>query len=350
MLTVTLADLRMRARQFTIAVVGATLVLSMALIMAGLSGGFRAEGARTVAEVHADGFVLPAGIGGPFGTQADLPPSLLTAVRHSPGVTAADPLVILPSGTEYSNGRQIDAHLIGVRVHGMGAPQVTAGRPLRQPGDAVADTMTGLALGQPFTEAGRRFTVVGHVSGLSYFAGTPSIYVSIQDAQSAVFHGRPDLTSIAVRGIPRAVPPGMRFMTNAEARADLLNPEKNGLTSIDVIRDFLWLVAMVIIGAVVYLSALERRRDFAVLKAIGSSTRWLYGGMALQASFIALLSGVLAIVVEPLLATLIPMRLAVSPAARGLMPVVALVIGMGASLSGLRQVVRADPALAFGGA
>ena len=58
------SDLRMRSRQFAIAVLGATLVFAMALVMAGLSGSFRAETRRTVAAVGADYFVVPAGTGG----------------------------------------------------------------------------------------------------------------------------------------------------------------------------------------------------------------------------------------------------------------------------------------------
>ena len=43
MVTVTLADLAYRYRQFLIAVVGAGVVMAMALLMAGLVGGFGAE-------------------------------------------------------------------------------------------------------------------------------------------------------------------------------------------------------------------------------------------------------------------------------------------------------------------
>ena len=137
-------------------------------------------------------------------------------------------------------------------------------------------------------------------------------------------------------------------MTPAQARTDLIRPVGNGLRSLDVVTVFLWLVAVVIIGAVVYLSALERRQDFAVLKAIGSSARWLYGGLAMQAGAVAAASGLLAMLLEPLLGRLIPMALATPTRDLLLLLPVAIVIGLVASLSGLRQVVRADPALAFG--
>ena len=348
MWTVTLADLRMRSRQFAIAVVGATLVFAMALLMAGLSGSFRAEAARTVNSVGADAFVVRAGGGGPFTSPADLDGRLLEQVRREPGVSKADPLVVQPSQALQLEHGSVYAHVLGVVPTGLGAPRVSSGRGLHRSTDAIADSLTHLRLGQQFHIGSRLFTVVGTMHGYSYMAGTPSVYVTLSAAQDVMFGGRPDVTAIAVLGTPERVPAGLQVMSPTAARQDILRPLKNGLTSIDIVRDFLWCVAIVIIGAVVYLSALERRRDFAVLKAIGSSTRWLYGGMAIQAGVVALVSGAMAIVIEPLLGKLIPMELAVPASALSVLPPVALLIGLLASLSGLRQAVRADPALAFG--
>jgi putative ABC transport system permease protein len=230
----------------------------------------------------------------------------------------------------------------------MGAPPVHSGRAAASTYDAVVDDLTRLPLGSTFTIANRTFHVVGRVHGYSYFAATPSVYVTLAGAQAVAFAGRPDVTALAIRGRPQVVPPQARLMTPAQARADILRPLDNGLRSIDIITFFLWAVAVVVIAAVVYLSALERRQDFAVLKAIGSSTRWLYAGLALQAGVVATASGLLAIAVTPLFERTIPMLLSVPSSALWLLPPVAILIGLLASLSGLRPALRADPALAFG--
>jgi len=348
--TVTLADLRMRARQFTIAVVGATLVFAMALMMAGLAGSFRAEVGRTVDAVGADYFVVPAGAGGPFTSPAEVSGQVVRIAQHTPGVLAADPLVIVPAVTIASGQDKVLVHLIGSRPGGMGAPPVRDGRAATGPGDAVVDTLTHLSLGRQFTVAGHVFRVVGRVHGYSYLAGTPTVYVTAAGAQAIAFAGRPDVTALAIRGRPARVPAQAALVTPEQAKKDLLRTLANGLRSLDVITVFLWVVAVVIIGAVVYLSAMERRRDFAVLKAIGSSTQWAYGGLALQAGLVAIVSGVLAIAIEPFISRAIPMELAVPSRDLWLLLPIAVVIGLLASLSGLRQVMRADPALAFGGA
>jgi putative ABC transport system permease protein len=346
--TVTLADLRMRARQFAIAVVGATLVFAMALVMAGLSGGFRAETRRTVAAVGADFFVVPTGSGGPFTSPSAVPARVVQVARRTAGVTAADPLVVIPTVTVAGTRRGGVVHLIGTRPGGMGAPSPSHGRPAIGPNDAVADDASHLRLGQRFLVGGHPFRVVGMLHGYSYFAGTPSIYVSLAGAQAVAFAGRNDITALAIRGRPVHVPARAQLFTPEQARIDMLRPVANGMRSIDVVTKLLWLVAAVIIGAIVYLSALERRQDFAVLKAVGSSARWLYGGLALQAGAVAAVSGLFAMAAEPLVGRAIPMSLAVPGRDLLLLLPVAVVIGLLASLSGLRQVVRADPALAFG--
>jgi len=99
----------------------------------------------------------------------------------------------------------------------------------------------------------------------------------------------------------------------------------------------------------VYLSALERVRDFAVFKAIGTRSRSIMAGLALQALIMALLAAALGVVLAQLLGPLFPMIVAVPVGAYVLLPVVAIVVGLLACLAGLRRVVAVDPALAFGG-
>jgi putative ABC transport system permease protein len=349
MWTVTLADLRMRSRQFAIAVLGTTLVFAMALIMSGLSNGFRVEARRSVDAVGADGFLVPLGAGGPFTSQADLPGSLVSAMRRTPGVMRADPMVIVTETIDTPSGSQL-VHVIGVPPGGLGSPNPGSGRAVRGRGEAVVDDLLQIGVGRQFDLAGLHFTAVGGLHGFSYLAGTPSMYVDLRDAQQIAYAGRPDITTVAMVGRPASVPKGLTVMTSAKAAADILQPLRNGIRSIDIIKALLWIVAVVIIGAVVYLSALERRRDFAVLKAIGSSTRWLFSGLAVQAAVLSLLAAGLALLLQHPIVALMPMPLAVPSTAAVTLPPVALLIGVMASLSGLRLAVRADPALAFGAA
>ena len=128
-----------------------------------------------------------------------------------------------------------------------------------------------------------------------------------------------------------------------------MRPLKVAVSSISIVAILLWIVAVLIVGSVVYLSALERLRDFAVFKAIGAPTRSILAGLALQALVIALLAAAVGVLLAQLLAPLFPMIVVVPVGAYLALPVVAIVIGLLASLLGLRRVVAVDPALAFGG-
>src|SRR5690348_9674687 len=95
MLRVTLRDLAFRRRQFAIAVVGATLVLAMALVLSGLSGGFRAEARATVTGFGAEHWIVRTGATGPFSSASALPGDVVREVAATPGITAAQPMILL---------------------------------------------------------------------------------------------------------------------------------------------------------------------------------------------------------------------------------------------------------------
>ena len=73
-------------------------------------------------------------------------------------------------------------------------------------------------------------------------------------------------------------------------------PMASGLQTIDFINALLWLIAAGIIGSIVYLSALERTRDFAVMKATGAGNGPLLAGLALQALVLSAASAAVAVV------------------------------------------------------
>ena len=98
----------------------------------------------------------------------------------------------------------------------------------------------------------------------------------------------------------------------------------------------LWIVAVLIVGSLVYLSALERLRDFAVFKAIGVPTRSILAGLALQAVVVALLAAALGVILAQLLAPLFPMTVVVPMRGYLALPVIAIVIGLLASVAGLQ--------------
>jgi putative ABC transport system permease protein len=154
---------------------------------------------------------------------------------------------------------------------------------------------------------------------------------------------------VLVQGRPAAsLPTGLTGYDREQALDDLLRPFGAGVRSINFIRILLWTVAACIIGSIVYLTALERTWDFAVFKAVGTSAASIGGGLALQAVILALVSALLAAVLGNLLSPLFPLPVHIPRRAFLALPVVAVVVGLVASLVGLRRAVKVPPSVAFG--
>jgi putative ABC transport system permease protein len=344
MLMVTLRDLQWRRRRFAIGVAATALVFAMTLLLDGVGASFSNEVNRTLKALGADAWLVPRGESGPFSASATLRADLSDRVGAVSGVERAEPLVILEHTFA---GKELN--LIGQRPGGIVAPEIVDGRELRSEEEAVADTGLGVDVGDSLELGDRRLSVVGLVTGIRFKAGSPTLFVPIGRAQDLAFAGQPLATALITQGTPRSVPPNLVAMSPDQVRDDLLRPLSGATGSIDFMSALLWIVAAGIIGSIVYLSALERVRDFAVLKATGASNRHLLAGLALQAVILAVSAALLAMVIARILVPAFPISVEVPLSAFLVLPVIAVVVGLLASAAGLRRAVGVDPALAFGG-
>jgi putative ABC transport system permease protein len=94
---------------------------------------------------------------------------------------------------------------------------------------------------------------------------------------------------------------------------------------------------------------MERTRDFAVFKATGTSNSALGAGLALQAVILAVAAAILASAIAILLAPVFPLPVEIPTSAFFILFGIAIVVGLLASVAGLRRAVKVEPALAFGG-
>jgi putative ABC transport system permease protein len=346
--TVTISDLRYRARQFLIAVVGAGLLLAMAVLLTGMAAGFRAEIRDTVRSVGADRWVVSAGATGPFTSTAPLPSSLVTDLTAAPGVLRADPIVVLPEESRTGSARR-EAEVIGFVPGGFGQPRPDRGRPAALAGEATVDARFHLGLGATFAAGGQSFHVVGLVHGRSLFGGTPLVYVTLSDAQRMAFHGLPLASAIVTSGVPSMLPAGTAALSEAEVRSDLLHQMKGAINSMDNSRSMMWIVAAFIVAALIYVSVIQRVRDFAVLKALGASSKKLFAGVAAQSVAVTVVAAVIGGLVSSRLKALFVQPITLSAGAFVTLPVIALVVGLAASAVAIRPAVAVDPTVAFSG-
>ena len=142
----------------------------------------------------------------------------------------------------------------------------------------------------------------------------------------------------------------LRLLTRDELRADVLRPLGGARRTIDLVRILLWIVAGGIVASIVYVTTLERTKDFAVFKATGTATSRIFAGTLGQALVLTVGAGVLSVAVAAALKGVFPVPVAVPGSAYGFLAVLAVVVGALASLAGIRRVVTVDPAVAFAGA
>jgi len=321
----------------------------MALAMSGLAAGFSAEINWTVGGIGASRWVLGDNAHGLISNGTLLPQADVTAISQSTGVMRAAGLAVLPQQVAHINGRSKTVLVFGVEVGNIGDPAVTSGQALSGPGQVVADTRAGAAVGSEITIGSRSFRVVGQVVNRTMLAGSPIVFMPLRDAQLLALGGRPLITAVVTRGVPSEVPPGLAVLTGSEVEHDNLTPLAGAVSSINSSKIIMWVVAAIIVAALLYVSALQRVRDFAVLKALGSSSLVLFESLALQAVVVTLLAAAFAAIVANFMGPFFAQPVVIPGSAFATLPVIAIVVGLLSSLVAVRRATSADPAAAFGG-
>jgi putative ABC transport system permease protein len=340
-------DLQYRLRRFVIGVVATSLVFSLTLVLGGIAAFFHNEANRTIRSFDADAWIVPSGVAGPFTNTQFMSASDVTTVRRLPGVREAAPIVLFRQTVFLPKVK--DLNVIGVEPGGLGSPTIHRGRELTGRGELVVDASLGDQVGSTLRMKGQAFRIVGLTHGLTYFGGIPVAFMSLRDAQNLLFLGQPLASAIVTRGTPRDAPSDLQVLTNNQVRADLYRPIKQASGTIQVLDILLILIAAGIIGAILYMSALERVKDFAVMKATGASNGFVVAGLIAQAVVLSASAAVVAIVLAQFIGPLVPSGVEIPSSSYGVLIVTALLVGIIGSLTGLRRAISVDPALAFGG-
>src|SRR3954453_3203992 len=266
MWTITLRDLQYRGRQFGIAVAGAALVFALALLLTGISAGFRTEARDTVGAIGADSWVVEKGSAGPFTWQQTFSPAVLRAFRETPGVRQAEGLVKFSYVVGLPHGDSRNVTVFGHDVGHLGDPSWGAPRTRVARGRAVVDERLGAHTGDVIRIGALRLRVADVVEHRTLYAGTPIVYTSLADARKVSYGGSPLSSTIVLRGTPKSLPRGYTTLGNQAVQDDILTPLEGATTVIDTLRMLMWIVAALIIGGVTDLSVLGGRRDLHVPK------------------------------------------------------------------------------------
>ncbi len=346
MLTTALRDMQWRQRRFIIAAVGTGMVFAMTLILTGLTLGFRVEAQHVVDSIGIDTYLIKTGAVGPFMGSSRFPEAETQSVAQLPGVEAAIPVVY---GNIILQDRRSPEN---VNVYGLpeqAMPPIAAGRTPSNPGEVAMSNTLGRSIGDDVEVGSQALRIVGLVDKSTTLAGQPNAFLTVAGSQRLMFSDQPVISAIGLRGTPEQIPDGYRLVDRRATVDDMVRPLHGARLAMSYLAILLWAVAAQIVGSLIYLSALERTRDFAVFKALGVATQSVLTGLILQAVLVAsaaaMLGGLLAVLIGPLF----PMLVVVTTSTFLSLVATAVIIGLLASLAGLRRAVAVDPVLAFGG-
>jgi len=387
--------------KFVFTGIGLGLLIGVTLVMAGVYRGMVDDGKALLDNSGADLWVVQRDTLGPYAESSSVNDDLYRGIRSMPGVAQTANITYLTMQVR-KGSKDVRSMVVGVApglagtMPGWPTYLVDGRQMARGHYEAVADLATGFRIGDQLDIRRNRFTVVGLTRRMVSSSGDPMVFIPLKDAQEAQFlkdndaiwqsrrrtEANPSLNRPGVLGLLDAV---QAFQsTNPYVNAVLVTvrpghdaeqvaasirrwkrltvytrPQMEDIlvgkliaTSAKQIGMFLVILALVsatIVAFIIYTLTMDKIREIAVLKLIGTRNRTI-AAMIVQQS---LALGVIGFVVGKISATFaapyFPKYVLLVPVDSLIGFGVVLAICLLASLVAIRMALKVDPAEAIGG-
>jgi putative ABC transport system permease protein len=357
--------------------------------------GFMRRGFALIAEnPTADVWVMDPAVASAEQT-TNMPASALDRVRSVDGVLSAVPLALGAADARFPNGRSQPFQIIGVDDATLsGVPGlIDGGSPivLRSPDAAIVDPggtegkletplleadqwpiephlnapMRPLRVGDVLLVNDNRVRIAGTSEALPRYPPRPLLYTTFSNANRILLPERHRLTFVLATAAPGVASnelaariqarTGLKARTSDDFKADtvrwfLVNSEDVG--DIGAMLSLAMSVGFGITGVMLYMFTTEALRQYAVLKAMGATSRLLLAMIFVQAGQCALLGtglglGLCAIIGQIAVQADYPFRMMwFTPLIGGAMVVLVSIVAAAISV---RPVLRLEPAVVFAG-
>lgn len=386
--------------KFVFTGIGLGLLIGVTLTMAGVYRGMVDDGKALLDNSGAELWVVQKNTLGPYAESSSVYDDLWRSIRAMPGVAEAANVTYLTM--QVGRGDQdVRAMVVGIMAGAPGTPgwppYLVAGRQItRGHYEAVADIATGFKLGDVLQIRRNRYIVVGLTRRMVSSNGDPMVFIPLKDAQEAQFvkdndailmqrrrtaanpafnrPGVPDLldevtasqtSNNYVNAILVRIKPGhaaeevaapirhwKRLQVYDRTQMEGILIGKLIATSARQIGMFLVILAIVsaaIVAFIIYTLTMDKIREIAVLKLIGTKNRTIAAMIMQQALVLGLIGFVVGKITATYAAPLFPKYVLLVPrdAGTGLLGV--MVICVLASIVAIRAALKVDPAEAIGG-
>jgi len=386
--------------KFVFTGVGLGLLIGVTLVMAGVYRGMVDDGKALLDNSGADLWVVQKDTLGPYAEPSSLNDDVYRTLLALPGVAQAANVTYLTMQVRKGD-KDVRTMVVGIAPGELGRtpgwpPYLVDGRQItRSHYEAVVDVATGFKLGDELVIRRNPYTVVGLTRRMVSSSGDPMVFIPLKDAQEAQFlkdsdaiwqsrrrtqanpafnrPGAPDLldamlaaqsTNTFVNAVLVTIKPGhvaddvaesirrwkrLTVYTRAEMEDILVG--KLIATSAKQIAMFLVILALVsaaIVAFIIYSLTMDKIREIAVLKLIGTRNRTIAAMIMQQALALGVIGFVVGKITATFSAPLFPKYVLLTPmdSVTGFFSV--LMICVLASLVAIRMALKVDPAEAIG--
>jgi putative ABC transport system permease protein len=387
--------------KFVFTGIGLGLLIGVTLVMAGVYRGMVDDGKALLDNSGADLWVVQKDTLGPYAESSSLNDDAYRAILAMPGVDKAANVTYLTMQVRKGD-KDIRAMVVGIAPGQLGAtpgwpPYLVAGRQItRSHYEAVADIAAGFKLGDRLTIRRNHYTVVGLTRRMVSSSGDPMIYIPLKDAQEAQFlkdndaiwqsrhrttanpafnrPGAPGLldaiiasqsTNNFVNAVLVTLKPGhsadevaqsirrwKRLTVYTRSQMEAILVGKLIATSAKQIGMFLVILATVsaaIVAFIIYTLTMDKIREIAVLKLIGTRNRTIAAMIMQQALALGAIGFVVGKITATFAAPLFPKYVLLMPFDSVLGFFAVHMICILASIVAIRVALKVDPAEAIGG-
>jgi len=380
--------------------IGLGLLIGVTLTMAGVYRGMVDDGKALLDNSGADLWVVQQDTLGPYAESSSINDDVYRSILSMPGVVEAANVTYLTMQVRQGR-RDVRSMVVGVVAGSPGKPgwppYLVAGRQItRSHYEAVADIATGFELGDRIQVRRNQYTVVGLTRRMVSSSGDPMVFIPLKDAQEAQFLKDNDAVLQQRRRTaenPSLNRPGVPGLLDAVIATQSSNPYVNAVlvrirpgysaeeiarpirrwqrltaytrsqmeeiligkliaTSSKQIGMFLVILAIVsaaIVAFIIYTLTMDKIREIAVLKLIGTRNRTIAAMIMQQAIALGVIGFVVGKITATFAAPLFPKYVLLMPldTVAGFFAV--LMICVLASLIAIRMALKVDPAEAIGG-